>query len=237
MSFLKGEWRKLAFINYEVPPAILESYVPAGTQLDFWEGKCYVSLVGFNFLNTRILGLKIPFHVNFEEFNLRFYVKHLDGSTWKRGVVFIKEIVPKWAITFVANTLYKENYATAAMKHVWEVRGQKRHTEYYFKHQEKWQSIKLISENKLSPVVPNSETEFITEHYWGYAKKSNSKTNEYEVTHPSWEQYVVLNFEVNVDCGSIYGKEFAFLSNAKPTSVFLAEGSKITIEGKTEIFG
>ena len=112
MSFLKAEWRKLVLINYAVDPALLKKYLPYKTELDFWNNTCYVSLVGFLFVNTKMLGLKIPFHVNFEEVNLRFYVKHLDKGEWKRGVIFLKEIVPKAAITIVANTLYGEHYQT-----------------------------------------------------------------------------------------------------------------------------
>ncbi|MCB9261021.1 MAG: DUF2071 domain-containing protein [Flavobacteriales bacterium] len=110
MTFLKAEWRKLAIANYVVDANVLLDYIPAGTELDLWNGKCYVSLVGFMFQNTRLLGIKIPFHVHFEEVNLRFYVKRFDNGIWKRGVVFIKEIVPKRALTFVANTVYNENY-------------------------------------------------------------------------------------------------------------------------------
>ena len=119
MSFLKAEWRKLAMFNYVVDPKVLEPYVPPGTELDEFEEKCYVSLVGFMFLNTKLLGIKVPFHVNFEEVNLRFYVRRKEGTQWKRGVVFIKELVPKPAITFVANTIYKEHYETVRMDHQW----------------------------------------------------------------------------------------------------------------------
>jgi hypothetical protein len=103
-TFLTAEWRKLALANYVIDPKILEKYVPKGTELDIWEGKCFVSLVGFRFLNTKVKGIKVPFHVNFDEVNLRFYVKYLDGNEWKRGVVFIKEIVPKPILSFVART-------------------------------------------------------------------------------------------------------------------------------------
>ena len=103
MSFLNAEWRKLAIANYVIDPRVLEKYVPPGTELDLWQDKCYVSLIGFMFLNTRLLGFKIPFHSNFEEVNLRFYVRRFENNAWKRGVVFIKEIVPKPALTFVAN--------------------------------------------------------------------------------------------------------------------------------------
>ena len=93
MSFLNAEWRKLILANYEIDPNILKKYIPAHTELDIWNGRCYVSLVGFMFVNTKMLGMKIPFHINFEEVNLRFYVKHKSKGEYKRGVVFIKEII------------------------------------------------------------------------------------------------------------------------------------------------
>ena len=232
MSFLKAEWRKLAFANYAIDPSVLKKYVPPGTELDFWEGKCYVSLIGFMFLNTRLLGIKIPFHSNFEEVNLRFYVKRFENNAWKRGVVFIKEIVPKPALTLVANTLYKEHYETLAMQHNWKENTKNRAVVYKWKKNKQWHSFKVIAALETSEIIENSETEFITEHYWGYAKVSNSKTNEYEVTHPKWRHYMTESTQINVDFGTVYGADFEFLSSVQPNSVMLAEGSKITVERK-----
>lgn len=119
MSFLTAGWRKLAIANYEIDPTVLAPYIPYGTELDLWQGKCYASLIGFMFVDTRLLGIKIPFHVNFEEVNLRFYVRRQEEDEWRRGVVFIKEIVPRAALSFVANTLYNEHYETLPMRHSW----------------------------------------------------------------------------------------------------------------------
>ena len=235
MSFLKAEWRKLALANYVVDKKLLEKYLPAGTELDLWNGNCYVSLVGFMFVNTRILGIKIPFHSNFEEVNLRFYVKRFDGDEWKRGVVFIKEIVPKRALSFVANTVYRENYETLPMEHSWRSYDNQRIVEYKWKKAGKWNSIKIDSSIEKFEIEPNTETEFITEHYWGYAKVNERKTNEYEVTHPKWEAYKVNDYEIDIDFGTVYGKEFEALNSVKPVSVMLAEGSEITVEGKRTI--
>src|SRR5690606_7641315 len=126
MSFLKAEWNNLAIINYEIHPDILKPYIPNGTELDYWNGKCYISLVGFMFENVMLLGMKIPFHTRFEEVNLRFYVKRFENNEWKRGVVFIKEIVPKPALTLVANIFYKEHYETLPMLHNYEIGENKR---------------------------------------------------------------------------------------------------------------
>ena len=232
MSFLRAEWRKLAIANYAIEKELLEEYIPQGTELDIWDGKCYVSLVGFMFVNTRLLGVKIPFHTNFEEVNLRFYVRRLENGIWKRGVVFIKEIVPKHALSFIANTVYNENYVTLPMKHKWTKNENSLEVRYDWEMRNKWNSIEVKTNGEKIKLEPNSETEFITEHYWGYAKVNNSKTNEYEVTHPRWEVYNVEDYDIDVDFGTLYGKKFEFLNRTVPNSVMLAEGSEITVENK-----
>lgn len=232
MSFLKAEWRKLILANYIVDEALLSTHVPFGTELDLWEGKCYVSLVGFIFQNTKILGIKIPFHVNFEEVNLRFYVKHFDNGEWKRGVVFIKEIVPRSAITFIANTLYNENYETLPMSHSWIENKENRTVTYSWEKSGIENSINVQASLQDYEIEPDSETEFISQHFWGYAKINEQKTNEYEVTHPRWRVYKIQSYEINVAFGLVYGQAFEFLNNLQPHSVMLAEGSEITVEGK-----
>lgn len=235
MSFLKAEWRKLILANYVVDPNLLEPYVPFGTELDLWENKCYLSLVGFMFKNTRLLGIKIPFHVNFEEVNLRFYVKRKVGNEWKRGVVFIKEIVPKPALTFVANTIYDENYETMRMRHTWEDLDHSKRIAYEWKTDTIWNKLEVITDKSKSPILPGSEAEFITEHYWGYAAVTAQKTNEYEVTHPRWQQYVVREVNIEADFQRTYGDKFSFLNQSSPASVIVAEGSEITVEAKKVI--
>ncbi|MFC7347856.1 YqjF family protein [Chryseobacterium zhengzhouense] len=230
MKFLKAEWRKLAIINYEINPGILEKYLPKGTELDFYKGKCYVSLVGFMFLNTKLLGLPIPFHRNFEEVNLRFYVKKKEGDEWKRGVVFIKEIVPKPSLSFVANSVYKEHYKTMPMKNKIHQKGEELLIKYSWK-DKTWHSIEITAENVPLKMESNSEFEFITEHYYGFTKKEN-KTSEYEVCHPKWEYYVVKNHQLEIDFQTVYGNDFEYLNHQKPISVMLAEGSEIEVKMK-----
>ncbi|NMM50922.1 YqjF family protein [Marinigracilibium pacificum] len=235
MSFLKAEWRKLAIANYAIDKDKLTEFIPFGTELDLWEEKCYVSLVGFLFKNTKLLGIKIPYHINFEEVNLRFYVKRFDNGEWKRGVVFIKEIVPKRALTFVANTVYNENYETMPMSHQWIENEDSRIVEYKWIKSKKENNFKLTASKESFEISPGSETEFITEHYWGYAKVNNKKTNEYEVTHPKWKSYKVHDYIIDVDFGKVYGIKFEFLNCMEPNSIMLAEGSEITVENKNTI--
>lgn len=231
-TFLKAEWRKLVMANYAIDPSILNPYIPYGTELDFFNGICYVSLVGFRFENTRVKGFRIPYHVNFEEVNLRFYVRYQDGGQWKRGVVFIREIVPRRALTFIANTIYKEKYATMPMGNTCSFDEGCVIVEYKWK-KGKWHSIRINCDAELSPIAPGSEEEFITEHYWGYTRITDKSTSEYGVEHPRWDVYKTKDYSIDVDFGLLYGPDFAFLQSLDPVSVFLAEGSEILVkEGK-----
>jgi len=176
-----------------------------------------------------MLGVKVPLHINFEEVNLRFYVRYNDAGVWKRGTVFIKEIVSKPAITFVANTLYKEKYETMPTRYSWKTSDEKLMIEYEWKKNKNWNSISIEAEKQLLDIDANSEAEFITEHYWGYAKMSAQKTKEYGVEHPRWQMYKTIDYKIKADFADLYGNEFSFLNQSKPLSVFLAEGSKIKI--------
>lgn len=228
-TFLKAEWRKLVLANYIVDPLLLMPYLPSGTELDFWQDTCYVSLVGFMFIDTRVAGFKIPFHIQFEEVNLRFYVKHFQDGAWKRGVVFIKEIVPRRMLTFVANTIYNEKYVTMPMAHCWQQKGDHLDVRY------EWGKglehvLQITTGTEAKPVSAGSEEEFITEHYWGYTRITGTKTAEYGVEHPRWEVYATQSYTLKVDFGALYGTAFAHLEGLEPASVFLAEGSAIKVK-------
>lgn len=235
MSFLNAQWRKLVLFNYEINPNILTPFLPAKTELDLHQGKCLISLVGFMFVDTKMLGIRIPFHVNFEEVNLRFYVRHKSQGKWKRGVVFIKEIVPHFAISTVANLIYKEHYETCYMNHSWQVDYDQLKISYSWRKKGKWQKLHVIADNKPKKIDPNSDYGFITEHYWGYTRINDKKSFEYEVTHPVWDIYPVKAYTIDVDFGWVYGDKFDFLNEAQPVSVMLAEGSEITVEKAQKI--
>lgn len=221
--------------NYAVDPAILQKYLPYKTQLDIHNNVCYVSLVAFMFLDTKILGVPIPFHINFEEVNLRFYVRHKDqNNEYRRGVVFIKEIVPRPALAFFARALYNENYVTMPMAHQWHTDNQLLNVEYSWK-KSTWNSFKIVAGASSFPITPGSDEEFITEHYWGYTKVNELKTFEYRVDHPTWEIYPVKDFRIDVDFEKIYEPSFSFLKNEKPLSVLLAEGSEVAVKSKRAI--
>ncbi len=228
--YLSAAWRRLLMLNYRVDPAILQTHVPAGTELDIWNGTCYVSVVGFMFMNTRIKGIRVPGHVNFEEINLRFYVRRNDPATgWKRGVVFIREIVPRPAIAWVANTIYREHYDWRPMAHRWQDTADEIEVLYAWREKGAWQSFGVQADAETVPLKAGSEAEFITEHYWGYARRGDAQTIEYQVEHPSWRMHPIRNWHCEIDFEKAYGSAFAHLSKEEPASIFLAEGSDIVV--------
>lgn len=225
-KFLTAEWRDLIMANYEVEPSLLQSRVPPGTELDLFDGRCFVSLVGFMFLRTRILGIPVPFHINFEEVNLRFYVKReLPGET-RRGVCFVKEIVPRQAIAFVARTFYGEPYECYGMGHVRTGES----VEYsWWRSGESINHLRVELGENLGVPEAGSHGEFIIEHYWGYTRRNGSRVDEYKVEHPKWELFATKNEAIEVDFRATYGDEFGFLSGIPPHSLLLAKGSGISV--------
>jgi uncharacterized protein len=228
--FLKAKWQNLLMLNYEVDPKLLKQYIPPGTELDFWDGKALVSMVGFLFNDTRVSGIKWPWHVNFEEVNLRFYVRYFDGNNWKRGAVFISEIVPKPIITVLANTLYKEPYRTLPMRHsVTATANNCTNFLYEWKLNGAWDKLGATVANDLTPIVALSAEEFIFEHYWGYNTLTPVKTMEYQVDHPRWQIGEVKDYVFDADIKSLYGSEFLPFLQAAPYSAFFAKGSEINV--------
>ncbi|MBD2755898.1 YqjF family protein [Spirosoma validum] len=235
-TFLTAEWRNLIFANYALDRQLLEPLTPYGTELDEFDGVCYGSLVGFYFQRVKMFGrLSVPFHREFEEFNLRFYVRRKTQTGWKRGVVFVKELVPKLAITLVANTLYGEPYATCPMRHTWNVEEQTQHIAYEWKVGSDWNHIRVSADRTGHALVPESEEAFITEHYWGYTRRGETRTSEYEVVHPHWTIYPVNTYDVLCNVEKLYGAAFVPFFDQPPHSVFLADGSAVAIKSGAAI--
>lgn len=227
--FLKAEWRNLAMLNYEVAPAMLARFLPPETELDRWNGKVFVSLVGFCFLRTKIFGLPIPFHRNFDEVNLRFYVRRTERTDIRRGVVFIKEIVPRRAIAAIARSVYNERYVALPMNHHIRTVGPDTIAEYGWQSSIGWNRMSVQTKGSAALPQKNSEEQFITEHSWGYALQSDGTTMEYRVDHPAWRVWTGRDAKFEGDMSALYGPELAEVICRKPSSAFLAEGSAVTV--------
>jgi uncharacterized protein YqjF (DUF2071 family) len=230
MAFLTARWLDLLFVNWELDPALLRARIPLGTELDSWEGKHYVSLVAFRFSDTRVLALKIPFHVNFEEVNLRFYVRRVVGSEVRRGVVFIREIVPRQAIALVARWLYNEPYISLPMSHDIDHGSQPLDVTYGWKSRSGASSLRSVISAPLTDMRVGSHEEFIAEHYWGYTPQRDGGSLEYQVKHPRWQVGQVAKFEMSVQFADFYPPELLPVLQSRPASVFYAPGSEVSVD-------
>jgi len=226
--FLTANWRYLAMLNFVVDPKIVMSLVPPGTEIDFENDETFLSVVGFLFLDTRLLGLPIPFHRDFEEVNLRFYVRKKSADTWRRGVVFVRELVPKRAIALVARTFYGENYVALPMKHQIDHVDPNLSVEYSWRRGRKWESIRMSASGEAQTIPAGSHAEFITEHYWGYTCFRGG-CSEYRVEHPRWKVWNADKFEFNAEVAMLYGPQFVEPLSAAPRSAFIADGSAIQV--------
>jgi uncharacterized protein len=227
-TFLTAEWRDLVMLNYVVEPALLKPLVPAGTELDFYAGRTFLSVVGFRFLRTRVLGIPFPGHTNFVEVNLRFYIRRPWEGNWIRGVVFIREIVPRKAITLVARVFYGEPYLALPMRHEALRDGSKLHVRYQWKHEGNWHSLEATAQGESAPALPGSEEEFITDHYWGYTARGDH-TLEYAVEHVRWRIWRAVSSKLNCAIAGLCGPQFIDALERPPTSAFIADGSKVLV--------
>jgi uncharacterized protein YqjF (DUF2071 family) len=226
--FLTSNWRYLAMLNFVVDPRILAPLVPPGTEIDYENGETFISVVGLLFLDTRLHGLPIPLHRDFEEVNLRFYVRKKSADTWRRGVVFIRELVPRRAVALIARAFYGERYFAVPMKHDIKHVDLALDVKYCWRRAGKWELLEMTAKGEPQSFPAGSHAEFITEHYWGYTCVGD-RCSEYRVEHPRWKIWNADTFVLNADIAALYGDQFVETLSAAPRSAFISDGSFIEI--------
>jgi uncharacterized protein len=232
--FLTAAWRDLAMLNYEVPRRLLEPLVPAGTELDSFGGAVLASVVGFRFLDTRVLGIPVPGHRDFDEVNLRFYVRRRgEDGEWRRAVVFVRELVPRRAIALVARWCYNEPYSAVPMRHELALDGAgdgaPGRAAYLWRIGSHWHRLEVRTVGRPALPEPGSEAAFVTEHYWGYTTQRDGGCKEYQVLHPPWRVWAAAGVVFDCDVRQVYGAGFAECLVGAPRSAFVAEGSGVTV--------
>lgn len=228
MAFLTARWQHLVLLNYPCPRRLLEPLVPAGTELDEFDGLTLVSLVGFLFADTRLLGVPVPWHRTFEEVNLRFYVRRPDPDG-RRAVVFVRELVPRRAIAAVARLAYNEPYLAVPMRHRCDLGAEGGEVAYGWTYRGAAFEIGAGVTGQPLPLTPGSEAEFITEHYWGYTRQRDGSTLEYQVEHPAWRVWSAGASWFTGPAADLYGADFAAVLGRPPRSAFVAEGSAVSV--------
>jgi uncharacterized protein len=229
--FLTANWRYLAMLNFVVDPRLLAPFVPPGTEIDYKNGETFVSVVGLLFLDTRLRGIPIPLHRDFEEVNLRFYVRKKSADTWRRGVVFIRELVPRRAVALIARAFYGERYFAVPMKHRIDHVDLALEVEYSWRRERKWESLQMSASGEPQSILAGSHAEFITEHHWGYTSVRD-RCSEYRVEHPRWKIWPADHFALRTDVAALYGEQFVETLSAPPRSALIAEGSFIEIHAR-----
>lgn len=219
-------------LNYRVSPELLAPLVPDGTALDSWQGHTYLSVVGFLFDGTRVFGVSVPFHRKFEEVNLQFYVKRNVDGDLRRGVTFIRELVPRRAVSLLGRVAYGESYRALPMTHAFGVTGpawRPLSIEYAWQTGGAWSRLRVAPIGNAHHAVSGSEEEFVSDHRWGYTRASLG-TFEYEVRHDPWPLWKAHVASLEGDLAAVYGERFAAVLSGEPHSAYLAEGSPVSVQ-------
>ncbi len=228
--FLSTEWRDLVMLNYEIDPALLRRFVPRGTELDSFEGTTYVSLVGLRFARTKLFGsVSVPFHTDFDEVNLRIYVRWRERSEVRRGVMFIREIVSLPAVTFVARLAFAENYMTLPLRHSIDLTGSGGSIEYSWELKRQRFHLHGQTDGDPSRAPDGSLEQFISEHYWGYARRRDGSSLEYHVEHEPWRIWRATNAKFDGDGAALYSSDLGSILSQPPRSAFIADGSPVLV--------
>ncbi len=231
--FLSAQWLNLAVVNFEIDAAVLAPHVPLGTEPDAWQGRSLLSLVGFQFRDTRVWGLSIPFHRHFAEVNLRFYVRRKTTDGWRRGVSFVRELAPRRALAWTARWLYGENYLTVPIRYdITLPNGDpSAHSRvaYHWRHAGRESLLELTATGTGATAAAGTLEEFIIEHYWGYSGGTGRRTVEYRVEHPRWKLWPTARPASTATRSACTAQRFAEALAAPPVSAFFADGSPVTV--------
>jgi hypothetical protein len=226
--FLTAAWRRLVLVNFEVDAAVLRPLVPRGAALDLHDGRALASVVGFRFLDTRVLGAAVPWHRDFDEVNLRFYVRReLPNGEVRRGVTFVRELVPRTAIALVARLAYNEPYRAVPMRST--APAPPGRLVYEWRTGDRWQHVAATAIGEGRPAAAGSEAAFVTERAWGYTTQRDGGTIEYAVTHPAWRVWSADSPSLDADVRELYGVAFVDALSAKPVSAYVADGSEVAV--------
>lgn len=229
---LTADWKNLIVVNYEIDPLVLNPYLPAGTEPDLWNNKCYISLIAFQFNHPKMKGIPIPFYKNFEQINLRFYVSKVYKGEVRKGVVFIKEIAAGNLLKAGAALIYNEHYTNLKTRHTINKLPETTEIQYDWRLDKQWNYIHAIAGKDKTIPGADTVTAFITNRFWGYIKISPGKTAEFRVDHEPWKIHKVKSCEVNCDTKKLYGAALhTFLSQA-PAFTFMIAGSSVKVYPK-----
>jgi uncharacterized protein YqjF (DUF2071 family) len=223
--FLTARWVNLILAQYPVPDELIAPYLPPGVEPDRWNGSAYVSLVPFQFLDTRVFGCRWPGFTNFPELNLRTYVRHGD----RHGVVFIREYIPSRIVAWVARQTYNEPYRTANLAADCYVKSDRLTANYSLTLTGQTHRLWAVGDGESTVPPADSPEHFFNERQWGFGRTRAGELLTYEVQHPTWACHAVRDYGIELDWGQLYGDRWARMNGKEPDSVFLVAGSAVSV--------
>lgn len=229
--FLTARMSRLLLLSYEIDPALLLPHLPAGTEVDFHARRAFVTLLGLHLGNPALYGLPLPFFRGYAQVNLRFYVRRrLAPNHWRRGVAFIRQIVPHRPVAWTAQWLFHEPVVRLDTEEISRSQGRDAVlSEYGWRCAGQRHCLRALYPAQPVLPEPGSEEEFLLERYWGYSRRKNGGCLEYRFLHPPWRFAKAVEAEVSAGVGDFFGPPFAELFNGPPDSSFAADGSQVTL--------
>lgn len=232
---ISSEFRKVALLNYIVPPEVVEKYLPKYTKPDFYNGNCFISLVGFQVKKLKVSDVKVPLIKDFDEIDLQIYVKRFDGARWVKGVVIISRIFDQPGAATLTNTLFKTNYTSMPTTSEVNETEEGLEVKYSWQLNGKEQSFSVKSNNLAAPYDKDTEAAFILDRSLGFIKAGEEETFQYTINHASWHLYTVEEYAVDVDFSRQFDPVLNILNTMVPQSVILTEGSTVEIGENVEV--
>lgn len=230
--FLTATWQDVVLLSFPVDPRALQPLLPGGVEPDLWQEQHLITLVGLHFRDVRVQGMPVPCARRYSQVNLRFYVRRRCPDGWRRGVVFVKQIVPGRLVALVARRRYQEKVAAMPVAHSSvDMPGDAGHRRiaYRWRSPWGWNSLSVAVAGDPQHPGPGSLEEFVVERYYGYNRMRDGSTLEYRVDHPSWRVRQAAYPELVCDAAGLYGAQFVESLGGLPVSALVAEGLPVAV--------
>lgn len=236
---ITARWRDIAVLSWPIDDDLLVPSLPAGLELDHWNGAAYVSLVCLVMENLRVF--RLPALVrNLAEVNLRFYVRPVDARSDRKGVVFLRQLVSNHLFALTARRLFREPMLGTPVSHECELADPvcgrvRRRLQYRWRNRNRYEGLRITGSGETRYAEPDSLDEFLTARYWGYNGRSSNKILAYRISRDPWRLLPVADHELDCDAGTLCGPEFADVMAGPPVSALLATGSNARIRWPTRL--
>lgn len=222
---LTARWSNLILLTYPVDEGLVRPWLPRDVEPDLVDGRAQVSLIAFDFVDTRVRGRRIPGFVDFPEINFRTYVRQGD----RRGVAVLRELVPSPLAAAIGRLRFNEPFRSAQM----ESRTASLGDELVVEHRWRWKDgrhfVRVTADQNSDAAPLEGPVHDLLGRRWAFGRTRRGDPMVLRVEHPAWALRRVRTLDFEVDFGALYGPEWAELNQRQPASTHLAVGSAVSI--------